>query len=78
LTAVDEFRNLFADDFDELTLVAVESFSSPWQGKLNELSEAEAEAWLDLIEQTGTLPEAFGLADHYLYVGRKGAATVRD
>ncbi|MGH9934944.1 MAG: hypothetical protein ACREAM_01790 [Blastocatellia bacterium] len=37
---------------------------------MNELSEAEAEAWLDLIEQTGTMPEAFGLADHYLYVGR--------
>lgn len=71
LTAVDEFRSLFADDFEELTLVAVESFSSPWQEKLNELPEAEAEAWLDLIEQTGTMPEAFGLADHYLYVGQK-------
>ncbi len=77
LTTVEEFRRLFAEDFEELTLVAVESFSSPWQTKLNELSEAEAEAWLDLIEQTGTAPEAFGLADHYLYVGRKSAATVR-
>ena len=34
LTAVDEFRKLFTDDFEELTLVAVESFSGPWQGRL--------------------------------------------
>jgi 2-polyprenyl-3-methyl-5-hydroxy-6-metoxy-1,4-benzoquinol methylase len=73
LTTVEEFRRLFAEDFEELTLVAVESFSSPWQAKLNELSEAEAEVWLDLIEQTGTAPEAFGLADHYLYVGNKAS-----
>jgi len=72
-TTVDEFRELFSGDFEELAMIAVESFSSPWQGKLNELSEAEAEAWLDLIEQTGTMPEAFGLADHYLYVGGKAS-----
>jgi ubiquinone/menaquinone biosynthesis C-methylase UbiE len=69
-TTVEEFRELFADDFEELTLVAVESFASPWQNTLNELPKAEAEAWLDLIEQTGTMPEAFGLADHFLYVGK--------
>lgn len=70
-TTVAEFRALFADGFEELTLVAVESFASPWQSALNELPKAEAEAWLDLIEQTGTMPEAFGLADHYLYIGRR-------
>ena len=71
LTSVDEFRDMFVDNFEEQALVAIESFSSPWQIKLNDLTEAEAEAWLDLIDQTGTLPEAFGIADHYLYVGMK-------
>jgi ubiquinone/menaquinone biosynthesis C-methylase UbiE len=71
LTAVEEFRELFADDFDEATLVAVESFASPWQNALNDLHADQAEAWLDLVEQTGTMPEAFGLADHYLYVGKR-------
>ena len=71
-TTVAEFRELFADDFEELTLVAVESFASPWQTILNQLPKAEAEAWLDLIEQTGTMLEAFGLADHFLYVGKVG------
>jgi ubiquinone/menaquinone biosynthesis C-methylase UbiE len=70
-TTIEEFRVLFADNFEELTLVAVESFASPWQTILNELPKAEAEAWLDLIEQTGTMPEAFGLADHFLYIGRR-------
>jgi SAM-dependent methyltransferase len=71
LTTVEEFRELFAGDFEELTLVAVESFASPWQNGLNDLPKAEAETWLDLIEQTGTMPEAFGLADHYLYIGKR-------
>lgn len=70
LTTVEEFRALFVENFEELTLVAVESFASPWQKTLNDLPKDEAEAWLDLIEQTGTMPEAFGLADHYLYAGR--------
>lgn len=80
LTTVEEFRRLFADDFRELTLVGLESFSGPWQAKLNELSEAEAEAWLDLIEQTGMAPEAFGLADHYLLSLRwqEGDAAMRN
>jgi len=71
LTTVEEFRQLFAEEFEMLTLVAVESFASPWQQALNDLPAGEAEAWLDLIEQTGTMPEAFGLADHYLYVGKR-------
>ena len=72
LTTVDEFRSLFADAFKEITLVGVEAFSSPWDVKLNELSEAQAEAWLDLIERAETLmPDALGMADHFLYVGEK-------
>jgi len=72
LTTVDEFRDLFADDFKEMAMVGVEAFSSPWQVKLNELSESQAEAWLDLIERSETLmPDALGMADHFLYVGEK-------
>ncbi|HEX2491640.1 MAG TPA: class I SAM-dependent methyltransferase [Blastocatellia bacterium] len=72
LTTVDEFRDLFAGAFKELALVGVEAFSSPWQVKLNELSAAQAEAWLDLIERAETLmPDALGMADHFLYVGEK-------
>jgi S-adenosylmethionine-dependent methyltransferase len=70
LTTADEFRDLFAGAFKELALVGVEAFSSPWQVKLNELSVAQAEAWLDLIERAETLmPDALGMADHFLYVG---------
>ncbi len=71
LTNAAEFRDLFTNEFDEITLLAVESFVSPWQQQLSALSEEVATAWLDLIEQTATAPEAFGMADHYLYVGRK-------
>jgi 2-polyprenyl-3-methyl-5-hydroxy-6-metoxy-1,4-benzoquinol methylase len=72
LTTVDEFRGLFAAAFKEVALVGVEAFSSPWQVKLNELSEAQAEAWLDLIERAETLmPDALGMADHFLYIGEK-------
>jgi 2-polyprenyl-3-methyl-5-hydroxy-6-metoxy-1,4-benzoquinol methylase len=42
------------------------------QVKLNELSGAQAEAWLDLIGKAETLmPDALGMADHFLYVGKK-------
>jgi len=45
---------------------------SPWQVKLNELSESQAEAWLDLIEIGETLmPDALGMANHFFYVGLK-------
>jgi SAM-dependent methyltransferase len=71
LTTAAEFRDLFTNEFEEITLLAVESFVSPWQQQLSALSEEVAAAWLDLIEQTATAPEAFGIADHYLYVGRR-------
>jgi hypothetical protein len=77
LTTAAEFRSLFTNEFDEITLLAVESFVSPWQQQLSALSEEVVTAWLDLIEQTATAPEAFGLADHYLYVGRRMERLVR-
>ena len=40
--------------------------------KLNELSEAQAEAWLDPIERAETLmPDALVMADHFHYIGEK-------
>jgi hypothetical protein len=75
LTTVDEFRGLLADAFKEVAFVGMEAFSSPWQVKLNELSGAQAEAWLDLIGRAETLmPDALGMADHFLYVGEKNVA----
>jgi hypothetical protein len=72
LTTVDEFRGLFTDAFKEVVFVGMEAFSSPWQVKLNELSGAQAEAWLDLIGKAETLtPDALGMADHFLYIGEK-------
>jgi len=44
-------------------LVGVESFTAAWQSALNGLPAEQAEAWLDLVEQTGTTPE--GLAGVY-------------
>ena len=41
------------------------------QSKFRELGPQDQEAWLDLVEQTGAWPEAFGLADHYLYIGHR-------
>ena len=78
LTTVEEFRGLFVDAFKEMALVGVEAFSSPWQLKLNELSAAQADAWLELIERAETLmPDALGMADHFLYVGEKTTALRR-
>jgi 2-polyprenyl-3-methyl-5-hydroxy-6-metoxy-1,4-benzoquinol methylase len=71
LTTVDEFRDLFADDFEELALLGVESFTGPWQQALASLTPAEAEAWLDLVERTGGTAEGRGMSDHFLFVGAK-------
>lgn len=71
LTTAAEFRGLFAAEFDELALVAVESFAGPWQARLAGLSTEAAAAWLELIEQTASTPEALGLTDHFLYIGGK-------
>ena len=68
-----EFRALFEPEFEEVALTGVESFSTSWQAVLNDLPSAEAEGWLDLIEQTGQTAEGLGVSDHFLYVGRKSA-----
>jgi len=49
----------------------VESFASAWQPILHTLPADQAEAWLDLVEQTGVTPEGLGQSDHFLFVGRK-------
>lgn len=74
LTTIAEFQALFADDFVETTFLAVESFSGPWQQSWAELPAEEAAAWLELIERTATMPEAMGITDHFLYVGRRSNA----
>ena len=71
LSTCAEFRALFASEFVELALTGVESFSTVWQPMLNDLSSAEAEAWLDLIERTGPTVEGLCCSDHFLFVGRK-------
>jgi len=71
LSTVAEFRSLFAGLYEEVILLGVESFTSAWQPALNGLPADQSEAWLDLIEQTGTTPEGRGASDHFLFVGRK-------
>jgi 2-polyprenyl-3-methyl-5-hydroxy-6-metoxy-1,4-benzoquinol methylase len=71
LTTAEEFRDLFADEFEELALLGVESFTGPCQQALAGLPPAEAEAWLDLVERTAGTAEGRGMSDHFLYVGCK-------
>ena len=71
LTTVEEFRELFAGAFEPLVVMGVESFTSAWQPVLHNLPADQAQAWLDLVEQTGVTPEGLGQADHFLFVGRK-------
>ncbi len=71
LTTREEFATLFRPAFREIKLVAVESFAAPHQAQFKSLPKDAAEAWLDLIEQTADMPEAFGIADHYLYIGER-------
>lgn len=71
LTTAAEFQSLFADLFEEVILLGVESFTAAWQPTLNGLPAEQVEAWLDLVEQTGTTPEGLGASDHFLFVGRK-------
>jgi len=61
LSASAEFRLLFTDAFDQALYVGVESFTSVWGDTLNDLSAQDAEAWLDLVEQTGAPPDGLGI-----------------
>ncbi len=69
LATVGEFRALFGA-FDEIALAGVESFTAPWQYRINELPEAERKLWLDLVETTSTTAEGLAYSDHFLYIGR--------
>jgi SAM-dependent methyltransferase len=71
LTTATEFQSLFAGLFEEVVLLGVESFTAAWQPTLNGLPAEQVEAWLDLVEQTGTTPEGLGASDHFLFVGQK-------
>ena len=71
LTTPAEFRQLFTDLFDVVTLVGLESFASTEEARLLNLSHEEPEEWLDLIEATGRTPEGLAQSDHFLFVGRK-------
>jgi len=73
LSTVAEFRELFAERFEQLLLMGVESFTAAWQATLRDLPADQAEAWIDLVEQTGVTPEGLGASDHFLFVGRKFA-----
>jgi hypothetical protein len=71
LSTAAELRALFSAAFDEVVLVGVESFTNLSQGVLHQMSGDDAEAWLDLVEQTGMTAEGVGVSDHFLYVGRR-------
>lgn len=74
LTTCEEFRQLFEAQFHAITLTGVESFTSPWQDSLTNLAPTEVEAWLDLVEATGSSLEGLGITDHFLYLGRNKLA----
>jgi SAM-dependent methyltransferase len=71
LGSLEEFRELFRHEFEEIELMGVESFTSHWQKRLNDLAPAQQEAWLELVELTGRTAEGSGHSDHFLYVGRR-------
>ena len=71
LTTAEEFVALFEENFERRAFLGVESFATMYQKTFNELSAAESELWLDLIEETGMTPEGIGQSDHFLFVGRK-------
>jgi hypothetical protein len=71
LTTAAEFLALFEGQFETTAFLGVESFLGAWQGLFRELSKAEQELWLDLVEETGRTPEGVGQSDHFLFIGMK-------
>ena len=69
LTTVPEFRKLLAENFLELALLGVESFTNSRQHLFHDLTEVEKAAWLDLVEQTASTEEGLGVSDHFLFIG---------
>ena len=70
LTTIAEFRSDFTC-FQEIELIGVESFAQGHEENLLKLSPEQANAWLDLIEETGRMPEGLGITGHFLYIGQK-------
>src|SRR5215467_15531730 len=70
LTIIAEFRSDFTG-FQELEFIGVESFAQGHEENLLKLSPEQANAWLDLIEETGRMPEGLGITGHFLYIGQK-------
>ena len=71
LSTSAEFRSLFAAAFGEVTFAGIDSFTGIWQQLLATVTEENAAAWLDLVEQTGQTADGIGMSDHFLYIGRK-------
>lgn len=71
LTTSEAFSAELSSAFTQLALVGAESFAAANQEPFHGLSDADADAWLDVIEQTGRLPEGLAYADHYLFIGRR-------
>ena len=71
LTTSEEFLQLFAASFEQITFIGVESFTAPFPTAGNNLSDSELEAWIDLVEATGTTVEGLGMSDHFLYIGQR-------
>jgi SAM-dependent methyltransferase len=70
MATIAEFRGDFRG-FQEIVLVGVESFARGHEENLLKLTPEQAEAWLDLIEETGRTPEGLGMTGHFLYIGQK-------
>ncbi|HLI06174.1 MAG TPA: class I SAM-dependent methyltransferase [Ktedonobacteraceae bacterium] len=70
LTTIAEFRAEFPE-FQEIAFAGIESFAQGHEANLLKLSPEQAEIWLDLIEETGRMPEGLGMTGHFLYIGRK-------
>jgi hypothetical protein len=68
---LEKFAPVDFTDFQEIALVGVESFAQWHEENLSNLSSEQANAWLDLIEETGRTPEGLGVAGHFLYIGQK-------
>ena len=70
LTTIAEFRANFTV-FQEQVLTGVESFAQSNEGNLLSLSPEKVQIWLDLIEETGRMPEGMGMTGHFLFIGQK-------
>lgn len=70
MATIAEFRSDFRP-FQEIVLAGVESFAQGHEENLLKLVPEQAEAWLDLIEETGRTPEGLGRTGHFLYIGQK-------